>query len=168
MPPLRPPQAGTLRQTAPVPGLLGAGCAMPPATCPCLGPDAPRLGMTRRGLEEPSRPAHQGQFHLGSCQELGQRCHSALCPGRKASIPGLQGQCAEEEPSPAGAPRQGNPLAHSACAVLGSQLHALLQTPWDPAPGTLCAAMLSSEGLTAPMGLEEKGGSALQEIPGWG
>lgn len=40
----------------------------------------------------------------------------ALCLGRKASIP-----------------RHGHALSHAACAMLGSQLQALLQTPWDQA-----------------------------------
>lgn len=61
---------------------------------------------------------------------------AAACP-----LPGEGGQhsWAARSACRGGAPGHGHALSHAACAMLGSQLHALLQTPWDPGPSqTLC------------------------------
>lgn len=119
----------------------GLAAPFPLPLPPCLHPDAPRLGITSRGLEEPSGQ-HTRVSAMSSSRSFGQCC-CAPCLGRKASICGPQGSSAK-----AGSVREGaqpclSPktrawaLSHSACAMLGSQLHALLQTPWDLCPGRL-------------------------------
>lgn len=113
-------------------------CPLPPT--PCLGSDAPRLGKAR------SWPAHQGQFHLGSSQELGQGPPRSLASAAACPLPGEGGQHSWAARSacrggaqPCRSPETRHVLSHAACAMLGSLLHALLQTPWDPGPSqTLC------------------------------
>lgn len=131
--PLRPWQAGTLCQTA-FWG-LAVPCPLPPT--PCLGPDAPRLGKAR------SWPAHQGQFHLGSSQERGQCCRLPSAWGGRPAFLGCKVSVQRRSPALPEPRSPGTRAArsHAACAMPGSQFHALLQTPWDPGPSqTLCCS----------------------------
>lgn len=158
--PLRPWQAGTLCQTA-FWG-LAVPCPLPPT--PCLGPDAPRLGKAR------SWPAHQGQFHLGSSQERGQCCRLPSAWGGRPAFLGCKVSVQRRSPA---LPEPRSPGHGQLALMLPAPCQALNSTlcyrpPGTQAPARPCAALLSSEGLSAQMGLEEKGGPALQEIPGWG